>query len=90
MDIEEKDKGVIAVILKRFEHERYPKLKELNDKVDSGGVLDEKDLDYLEKVLSDYHQVMAVITRHPEYAALAKGVLLMYEEVMNKSQQNQG
>ena len=88
MDIEQKDKGVIAVLLKRFEHERYPRIKQLEQKVDNGAVLDQDDLTYLEQVLMDTHQVIAIVTRHPEYGALAKETLLMYEYIMTKSQQN--
>ncbi|TWX72082.1 hypothetical protein ESZ36_02300 [Colwellia demingiae] len=88
MDLEQKDKGVIAVLLKRFENERYPRIKQLKAKVDTGAVLDQQDLTYLEQVLMDTHQVIAIITRHPEYGSLAKESLLMYEEIMSKSQLN--
>jgi hypothetical protein len=90
MDREQKDSGVIAVLLKRFEQERYPRAMALKQKVDGGAVLDDNDLAYLEQVLADAHQVMALVQRHPQYGALTKGVLLMYEEIMTKSQQNQG
>ena len=88
MNLEEKDKGVISVILKRFEHERYPRMKVLKAKVDDGDVLDPQDLMYLKQVLSEVHQLLDIITRHPEYAALVKGGLLIYEEIMTKSQLN--
>jgi hypothetical protein len=88
MDLEQKDKAVISVILKRFEHERYPRMKALKEKVDDGDVLDPRDLMYLEQVLGDVHQLLDVITRHPEYGALVKAGLLMYEEIMTKSQLN--
>jgi len=88
MDQEKKDQGVIAVLLKRFENERYPRAQLLKKKVDDGAVLDERDLSFLEQTLADAHQVIAIILRHPEYASLAKEILLMYEEIMSKSQQN--
>lgn len=90
MDLEQKDKGVIAVILKRFESERYPHMKRLKAKVDNGSVLDENDLSYLEEILSDAHQILAIITRHPEYGSLVKESLVMYEEIMTLSQLNSG
>ena len=88
MNQEENDKGVLAVLIKRFEHERYPKMLELKKNVDNGGVLDERDLSYIEHILTDAHQILAVLTRHPEYAPLAKKCLVMYEEIMSQSQQN--
>jgi hypothetical protein len=88
MNQEIKDQGVIEVLLKRFENERYPRAQLLKKKVDNGGVLDDQDLSYLEQTLGEAHQVTALLSRHPEYAALAKEILLMYEEIMSKSQQN--
>ncbi|MBL4764961.1 MAG: hypothetical protein JKX67_06735 [Colwellia sp.] len=88
MDLQEKDQGVIAVLLKHFENDLYPRAQKLKEKVDHGAILNEQDLAYLDKVLSDAHQVMAIIERHPEYASLVKDFLLMYEDIMSKSQLN--
>jgi hypothetical protein len=90
MDISEKDAGVIAVILKRFEQERWPRAQALKAKVDGGEVLNDADLAYLNVVLTDARHIMGVIERHPEYASLAQGVLEMYGEIMTKSQKNSG
>ena len=88
MDLETKDQGVIAVLLKRFESDRYPRAQLLKEKVNNGAVLDNYDLSYLEHTLEDAHKVLAIISRHPEYASLAKEILVMYEKIMSKSQQN--
>jgi hypothetical protein len=88
MNLEKQDQGVIAVLLKRFESERYPRAQLLKEKVDNGSVLDNHDLSYLEHTLDDAHKILAIISRHPEYASLAKETLLMYEKIMTKSQQN--
>ncbi|MDX2369484.1 MAG: hypothetical protein QNK36_13965 [Colwellia sp.] len=88
MDQEKKDQGIIAVLLKRFENERYPRAQLIKAKVDNGAVLDEQDMSFIEQTLEDAHQEMAIIMRHPEYASLAKEVMLMYEEIMSKSQKN--
>ena len=88
MNLEEKDQGVIGVLLKRFENERYPKAQLLKAKIDNGGILDDDDLSFLELTLEDSQQVLAIISRHPEYASLAKEVFLMYEDIMTKSQEN--
>ena len=83
-----KDEGVIAVLLKRFENERWPRAQALKAKVDEGGVLDEADLSYLEHILTDAQQVMGLVQRFPKYAPLAKGIIAMYNEIMTKSQEN--
>ena len=88
MDLEERDEGVIAVMVKRFEDITYPRIEEMREKVNGGDVLGPRDIAFLDKTFTDGHQMLAVLQRHPEYAALAKGVLLMYEEIMTKSQEN--
>jgi hypothetical protein len=88
MDQEKIDQGVIAVLLKRFETESYPRAQSIKKNIDEGGVLSERDLSFFEETLEHAHQIMALIVRHPEYAALAKEVVLMYEEIMSKSQEN--
>lgn len=88
MDQERKDQGVIAVLLKRFESESHPRALLLKVKVDTGAELDQYDLSFLEEILGEAHQVIGIVSRHPEYASLAKEIILMYEEIMSKSQQN--
>ncbi|QDP00883.1 hypothetical protein [Thalassotalea sp. PS06] len=88
MDLEQRDEGVIAVMVKRFEDITYPRIAEMREKVNGGGVLDDRDIAFLDKTFKDGHQMLSVLKRHPDYDALAKGVLLMYEEIMTKSQEN--
>ncbi|TLU64161.1 hypothetical protein FE810_12710 [Thalassotalea litorea] len=88
MDLEERDEGVIAVLFKRFEDITYPKIEQMREKVNGGGVLDDREIAFLDKTFKDGHQVLSVLKRHPEYDALAKGVILIYEEIMTKSQEN--
>ena len=63
-------------------------MQQLKAKVDSGAVLDDKDIKYLGKVFEDAHQILAIITRHPEYGTLVKSGIEMYENIMSKSQLN--
>ena len=88
MDQETKDQGIIAVLLKRFETEQYPRAQLIKTKVDNGDVLHQPDMQFIKEILDNAHQEMAIILRHPEYASLAKEVVLMFEEIMSKSQEN--
>lgn len=88
MDLNKKDLGTIAVIIKRFETERMPRAKEIKARVDAGGVLEDVDIAFLKQVFEEAQGSMQLIARHPEYAKLAKGVIMMYEEIMTKSQEN--
>jgi hypothetical protein len=88
MDQEEIDQGVIAVLLKSFETESYPRAQSIKKHIDDGAVLSKRDLFFFEETLDHAHQIMALIARHPEYASLAKEVVLMYEKIMSQSQKN--
>jgi hypothetical protein len=63
-----KDAGVIQVLIERFERHRLPRVLELKEKVDSGELLNEMDLDYLERILEDAQEhkgLLASINRLP-------------------------
>ena len=61
------DAGVIQALLERFEKFRLPMVLELKDKVDSGELLNEREIEYLEQVLQDAHANRALVERNPKW-----------------------
>ena len=61
----------------------------LKEKVDGGTPLDEIDLDFLQKVMSDAQNVMPIIDKHPEYQPLAMKILALYKEITEKALENE-
>ena len=53
MGQKEKDRGVLLVILKRFNKQRLPRALALKKKVDAGELLNEYDYKLIKKVLKD-------------------------------------
>jgi hypothetical protein len=85
----QKDKGVIMVLLERFNKQRYPMALELKKKVDSGELLNELDHVFLKDVHDDKSKVMMLIERNPEYKELAEKAMNLWIEIIEKDIANQ-
>ena len=82
-----KDIGLIEVLLERLEKQRLPRLLTLKEKVDAGGSLDDRDLDFLKNSIADARKVIPIIDRHPEYQPLAAKVMGLYKDISEKALQ---
>ncbi len=88
MDQKEKDKGMIMVLLERFNKQRLPRALALKEKVDSGELLDDYDHKYIKELQKDAGEVMLIIERNPEYKDLAANITNLYKEVIEKDTEN--
>ncbi len=84
-----KDAGILEVLLQRLEKERLPIALTLKEKVDRGEKLNDSDLAFLEKVLSDSNRIKPLIKRHPEYHSLATKMVHLYSEITEKAVENE-
>ncbi len=89
MDTKDKDKGVIFVLLERFNKQRLPRALALKKKVDSGELLNDYDHNLIEEVLKDASQISSLIERNPEYKDLAAKVINLWNEIIEKDIENQ-
>jgi len=89
MNTKDKDKGVILVLLERFNKQRFPRALGLKKKVDSGELLDDYDHKYIEEILKDTSQVRLLIERNPEYKDLAEKTINLWNEIIEKDIENQ-
>jgi len=89
METKEKDKGVIFVLLERFNKQRLPRALALKKKVDSGELLNDYDHNLIEEVLKDASQISSLIERNPEYKDLAAKVINLWNEIIEKDIENQ-
>ncbi len=80
----DKDIGLLTVLMERLEKQRLPRILSLKEKVDSGKPLNEMDLDFLEKVMSDATKALPLIDRHPEYQPLMSKLVALYNEITEK------
>ena len=86
---ESQEKGVAAVLVERMEEQRLPRALDLKTKVDEGGVLDDMDIDFLERVFADSNELKPLLTRHPEYQELAKRMMGLYHAITTKALENE-
>ena len=89
MDQNEKDKGVIMVLLERFNKQRLPRALALMKKVDSGELLDDYDHKYIEEIQKDTSQVRLLVERNPEYKDLMAKAINLWNEIIEKDIENQ-
>ena len=85
----DKDLGVITALLERFEKYRLPAALKLKEKVDNGGLLDDRDMMFLENVEADAKKIQPLLDRHPEYEELVKRATNLFREITAKALENE-
>ena len=81
--------GVILALIERFEKQRLPRLKALRDKVNTGAVLSDGDVEFLDMIMHDAQQSKKLIDRHPEWQAFCSYVVHLYETITEKALENE-
>jgi len=81
--------GVILALIKRFERQRLPRLRELRQKVDRGEVLGSRDIEFLSTVIHDAQQSKHLIDKHPEWQSFCAYVVHLYETITERALQNE-
>ena len=89
MTEDSKDEGVITVLLQRLEQFRLPRLLDLKEKVGTGEVLNDFDIEYLSEVFADAEKVKPLIDRHPEYSDVVTKMVSLYKEITEKALENE-
>jgi hypothetical protein len=85
----EKDIGLLTTLVKRAVEIRLPRAEELKARVDAGGVLDDRDVAFLEEVFADAKSLGALWGEHPEYHEIGLRMLGLYKEITAKALENQ-
>ena len=89
MENETEDHGVLAAIVERIEEQDLPRAIDLKDKLDQGGVLDDMDIAFLERVLADADELRPLLYRHPEHQALAARLMDLYHAITTLALKNE-
>ncbi len=89
MEHDSKDAGVILALLQRFNTQRLPRLLALKEKVDSGGILNDYEIEFLSEVFSDAQANKPYLLRNPDYKDLMERAIHLYSEIMDKALENE-
>jgi hypothetical protein len=83
------DLGVITALLERFEKYRLPAALKLKEKVDNGGLLDKRDMMFLETVEADSKKIQPLLDKYPQYDELVTRATNLYREITAKALENE-
>ena len=83
------EEGVLQAVLERFEKHRFPRLMDIKEKVDQGGVLNDFDIEFLDEVLTDTQKYKHFVDEHPEFQQFYARVAHLYEELTQKALDNE-
>jgi hypothetical protein len=84
-----KDLGLVTALVKRAVEQRLPRAEALKEKVAAGGLLDERDLAFLEEVFHDARSIGTLLEHHPEYQDIGLRMLALYKEITAKALENE-
>lgn len=83
-----KELGVFQVVIERYNKQRLPLLLKMKEKVDKGGLLEERELAVLEESIAEAKSGEAFADKHPEFKNLVSGALKLYDHITEKALEN--
>ena len=87
-DLDDKELGVVQVVLTRFNRDVIPALKNMKLRVDAGETLSERETEKLEKAIKRSVRGREFAKKHPEYKALLESAQDVFEYIARKSAEN--
>lgn len=83
------DAGVVTALLQRLSTHRLPRALALKEKVDQGGLLDDVDIEFLQRVFSDTNKLKSLMDRHPEHQDLVARIISLYSDITARGLENE-
>lgn len=85
----EKKLGITLVLMEELEHKTLPDSLWIKHKVDQGKLLNDGDIEFLDKALKDAWFIKPLIDAQPEWQSLFAGAINLYEGITAKALENQ-
>ncbi len=82
--------ATIAVVMRRFSQQRYPRIIALQQRLKGGECLSDQDIVLLQQVISDCCYLIPVIRKHPRYQPLAAKAMTLYTGIIKQALVNEG
>ena len=89
MEKSDRDIGVLTALAQRMREQRLPRALAIKERVDAGGVLSDRDIQFLEEILADANRIAPLVKRNPEYTGVAARMVDLYKEITAKALQNE-
>lgn len=81
MNKHDEDTGTIKAMMDRLNHFRLPRALDIHAKVESGGLLDGFDIEFLHEVFEDATAAHTLYSRHPEIQDIAAHMISLYHHI---------
>ena len=89
MTTEIDDIGVIEAVLERLNEFRIPRMLEMKQRLESGELLTDYDMEMLQRVLDDNRSLQPLIDRHPEIHLVYAKATDLYHDITSKGLENE-
>ena len=86
--LSDKELGVVQAVLERYNREWLPVLLEMRAKVDSGGILNERESSLLGKAIEEARGGAAFAKSHPEFKSLIEKATALYDHIAARNKEN--
>ena len=83
------NKGVLTVVLERFQKHRLPRIMQIKELVDNGATLNQSEIKFLSTVLHDTQQYAHFAETHEEYQKLFSEVTNLYNNITRNALKNE-
>ncbi|MCU7836845.1 MAG: hypothetical protein KZQ83_16540 [gamma proteobacterium symbiont of Taylorina sp.] len=84
-----KEKGVFIVLLLRFEKYTLPRAIDLKEKVARGEKLEDFDIAFLNKAISNIQRYKTLIDKNPEFHQLEARAIWLYTQIIELALKNE-
>ena len=82
-------RGVMAMLVERFEGQHLDRLLDLKSAVDAGQLLGDYNSAFLARVFEEARESKRLVDRHPEYQPLYMRALRLYKEIAGQALANE-
>lgn len=83
------DEGILIAVLDRFENQHLPRVLQIKTRVDRGELLDEQEIQFLDRTLEDVRLIEPLVTRHPDAQELFSKAVDLYNGITSKALENE-
>lgn len=89
MDKNPADEIVIDALFKRFTEHRFPRVQNLEKRVNAGETLNDSDVVFLDTVFKDAQYILRLTDKYPQYQEFMTKVIKIYSDVTQKALENE-